>query len=384
MSDTIQGNDCESPNNLNLTGINLLQNPILNKGICFSKEERKRYKLKGLLPPMVLSMQDQVDRVLENIRVKNNNIEKYIAIMALHDRNRNLFYKVLMDNLEELMPIVYTPTVGQACQEYAHIYRRPRGLFISLEDKGSIPEILENWPYKDVRVIVVTDGERILGLGDLGVCGMGIPVGKLALYTACAGINPTQCLPVAIDVGTNNKEMREDPLYFGLPQERLRGEVYDEIIEEFMTCAAKKFPKALIQFEDFGNTNAFRLLDEYKQRFCCFNDDIQGTASVALAGFCSALKMTDTTMKEHKILFLGAGEAGTGIADLIVSDLVNNGLSIEEARKHCWFVDSKGLVVKSRENLAHHKLAYAHDYETIQDFETAVDVESSRVSAAGR
>lgn len=359
--------------NHGLSGIELLQNPILNKGTCFTLDERKQYKLRGLLPPKVLTMNDQIDRILENIRKKPNALEKYIMLMALHDRNRTLFFKVVMDHLEEFMPIVYTPTVGQACQEYGHIYRGPRGMFISAEDKGSMGEMLENWPYRDVKIIVVTDGERILGLGDLGAYGMGIPVGKLALYTACAGIHPAQCLPVTIDTGTNTQKMLEDPLYFGLSQKRIRGEEYDEIIDEFMTEASKQFPTALIQFEDFGNLNAFRLLEKYRDRLCCFNDDIQGTAGVALAGIYSALKMTQTAMTDHKFLFLGAGEAGTGIGDLIVSDLMNNGLSEDEAKKHCWYCDSRGLVVKSRDNLAHHKQFYAHDAEFIDNFETAVE-----------
>lgn len=363
----------DSFDNHGLNGIHLLQNPILNKGTCFTLEERKRYKLKGLLPPKVLTMNDQIDRILENIRKKPNALEKYIMLMALHDRNRNLFFKVIMEHLEEFMPIVYTPTVGQACQEYGHIYRGPRGMFISAEDKGSMKEILENWPYRDVKIIVVTDGERILGLGDLGAYGMGIPVGKLALYTACAGIHPAQCLPVTIDTGTNNQKLLDDPLYFGISQNRIRGEAYDELIEEFMTEASKQFPTALIQFEDFGNLNAFRLLEKYRNRLCCFNDDIQGTAGVALAGIYSALKMTQTSMTDHKFLFLGAGEAGTGIGELIVSDLMNSGLSQDEAKKQCWYCDSRGLVVKSRENLAHHKLFFAHDAEYIDNFEQAVE-----------
>ena len=354
------------------TGVDLLHDPILNKGTAFTKAERDALKLRGLLPPHVHTQKDQVMRILENFRRKPSDVEKYIYMIGLQDRNETLFYRVIMDHIEEMMPIIYTPTVGQACLEYGHIFRRPRGLFLSAHDQGQIETLLHNWPHPEVRIIVITDGERILGLGDLGANGMGIPVGKLSLYTACAGVHPSFCLPVTLDVGTNNEKMRQDALYIGIRQQRLKGAAYDALVDEFFTAAQKVFPEALIQFEDFGNTNAFRLLNKYRDQVCTFNDDIQGTASVALAGVYSALKITGQKLTDQKFLFLGAGEAGIGIGDLIASAMADAGLSASEARERCWFVDSTGLVVQSRDDLAAHKLPYAHDHAFIPDLLTAV------------
>jgi malate dehydrogenase (oxaloacetate-decarboxylating)(NADP+) len=355
------------------TGVELLHDPLLNHGTAFTKEEREKLGLKGLLPYQVIPQTKQVERILENFNRKPNDLEKYILLIGLQDRNENLFYRVVMENLDTMMPIIYTPTVGQACQEYAHIYRRPRGMFITVKDKGNIANILKNWPHADVRAIVVTDGERILGLGDLGANGMGIPVGKLSLYTACAGIHPATTLPITLDVGTNNEALINDPFYIGIKEPRLRGEAYDELVEEFVMAVQEQFPHALLQFEDFANTNAFRLLEKYRNRICTFNDDVQGTASVTLAGIYSALRLTGGQLKDQKILFLGAGEAGIGIADLIVSGMMEEGITEEEARAQCWFVDSHGLVVKSRTDLAHHKLPYAHEHEPMTDLLTAVE-----------
>jgi malate dehydrogenase (oxaloacetate-decarboxylating)(NADP+) len=357
---------------LPVQGVDWLHNPVFNKGTAFTEAEREALGLRGLLPPHVQTMEEQVRRVMTNFRSKSSDLERYIQIVGLQDRNETLFYRVVMDNLEELMPIIYTPTVGKACQEYGHIFRRSRGFYVSINDRGHVEKILHNWPTRDVKVIVVTDGERILGLGDLGASGMGIPVGKLSLYTACAGIHPTQCLPVTLDVGTENSTLLNDPLYIGLRQKRSRGAEYDAFIEEFMVAVEKLFPGVLVQFEDFGNQNAFRLLERYRDRCCTFNDDIQGTGSVALAGVLSALRVNGGKLRDQRVLFLGAGEAGIGIAENIVNVLVEEGLELAEARKRCWFVDSKGLIVKGREQLTTHKLPFAHEHAPCADLLSAV------------
>jgi malate dehydrogenase (oxaloacetate-decarboxylating)(NADP+) len=355
------------------TGAALLRDPILNKDAAFTEEERQILGLRGLLPARVQTMEEQVVRTLENFRRKPDDIEKYLFMISIQDRNRTLFYRVVINNIEEMMPIIYTPTVGQACLEYGHIFRRPRGIFISAKDRGRMPELLSNWAYRDVRIIVVTDGERILGLGDLGADGMGIPVGKLALYTACAGIHPSLSLPVTLDVGTENESLLNDPLYIGLKQRRLRGAAYDDFLEEFIVSVEEVFPRTLIQLEDFGNINAFRLLERYRERICVFDDDIQGTAAMILAGLYSALRITGGKLRDQTFLFVGAGEAGLGGAGLTVAALVAEGLSVEEARRRIWFVDSKGLVAKSRSDLTGRKLAYAHDHEFICDLAAVVE-----------
>lgn len=354
-------------------GVDLLHDPKLNKGTAFTEEERDKLALRGLLPPRIFTGEEQSKRILENFHNKTDDLEKYIYMVALQDRNETLFYRTVIDNVEEIMPIIYTPVVGKACQLFGHIWRRPRGLYLTLNDKGRIAEVLRNWPMKKVGIIVVTDGERILGLGDLGANGMGIPIGKLALYTACAGVHPSLCLPITIDVGTNNEELLNDPLYIGLLQTRLRGEVYDELIDEFIWAVQDVFPGALIQFEDFSNQNAFRLLRKYQDQVCTFNDDIQGTASVTLAGIYSAIRITGQMLTDQKILFQGAGEAGVGIANLIVSALEAEGMSHDEAKRKCWLVDSKGLVVKSRDNLQDHKLTYAHDHKIVSSLISAME-----------
>ena len=353
-------------------GEELLHDPLLNKGTAFTQKERDKLGLRGLLPPRVAGMDEQILRVMENFRSKPDALEKYVFLTSLHDRNETLFYRTIVDHMDEMLPIIYTPTVGKACQEYGHIFRRARGMFLSIDDKGRLKETLENHPIKDIRVIFVTDGERILGLGDLGANGMGIPIGKLSLYTACAGVHPAGTLPITLDLGTNNRELLHDVLYMRVRRNRVRGEEYDEFIDEFVEAVQSVFPNALLQFEDFGNVNAFRLLRTYRDKICMFNDDIQGTAAVALAGLYSALRITGVELGSQKMLFLGAGEAGIGIADLIVSAMVDGGMKSQEARQRCWFVDSKGLVAKSREGLQEHKLAYAHDHTPLPDLLTAV------------
>jgi malate dehydrogenase (oxaloacetate-decarboxylating)(NADP+) len=353
-------------------GMTLLRDPLLNKGTAFTEQERAALGLRGLLPPCVLTMQEQAERVLINLRNLPSDLEKYVALNALHDRNEALFFRVVCDNIDEIQPLIYTPTVGLACQKYGLIFQRPRGMFITSRDRGQIAEILENWPYP-AKLIVVTDGERILGLGDLGANGMGIPVGKLSLYSACAGVHPEQCLPIVLDVGTNNEELLRDPYYLGLRERRLTGEAYDSFVDEFMRAAQKTFPGVLIQFEDFANHSAFKLLHKYRDEASVFNDDIQGTAAVALAGLFSALRVSGGKLSDQRILFLGAGEAATGIADLVVSAMMAEGASEAEALRRNWLVDSRGLVVKGRAGLSGHKLRYAHDQTQIGDFLTALE-----------
>jgi malate dehydrogenase (oxaloacetate-decarboxylating)(NADP+) len=355
----------EHPGSGRVRGVTVLRDPVLNKGTAFTEEERDALHLHGLLPPHISTQEDQVGRFLELFRRKPTDLEKYIDLANLHDRNEALFFRVLMDYPDEMTPIVYTPTVGLACQQYGHIFQRPRGLFVSAKDKGRVAKVLANWPRRDVKIIVVSDGERILGLGDLGANGMGIPVGKLSLYTACAGVPPAATLPVLLDAGTNNEAFLEDPLYIGLHQKRLTGEAYDELVEEFITAAHEIFPGVVIQFEDFASHNAFRLLHRYRDRIPTFNDDIQGTAAVTVAGIFSALRVTGGKLGEQTLLFQGAGEAATGIADLAVSAMVAEGMSPEAARKRCWLVDSRGLVVKSRTDLVGHKKPYAHEHSGI-------------------
>ena len=353
-------------------GEKLLRDPRLNKGTAFTEAERDAFGIRGLLPPRVFTQAEQQVRVLENFSRKPSDLDKYIFMTGLQDRNETAFYRTVIDNIELMMPIIYTPTVGEACQKFARIFRRPRGMFISAADRGRVTSVLRNWPESDVAVIVVTDGERILGLGDLGANGMGIPVGKLSLYTACAGIHPSQCLPIVLDAGTENEKLRSDPLYLGWDHPRLRGQEYDDFVEEFVVAVSEVFPSVLIQFEDFATRNALGLLARYRDRACTFNDDIQGTAAVTLAGLLSAARITGQAPREQKIVFLGAGSAATGIADLTVSAMVRDGLDEASARSRCWFVDSKGLVVKSRDDLAAHKRPYAHEHEFLRDLLTVI------------
>ena len=353
-------------------GVKLLHDPVHNKGTAFTDAERDALGLRGLLPPRACSAAEQELRVLGNLRNKATDLERYLFLVSLQDRNEILFYRVVINHIEEIMPLIYTPTVGKACQHFSHIYRRPRGLYISLQDRGRVRETLANWPHEDVRVIVVTDGERILGLGDLGAAGMGIPIGKLALYTACAGIHPTHCLPVMLDVGTNNENFLNDPLYLGLERRRERGEAYDELVDEFVCAVREMFPEALLQLEDFGNRNAFRLLEKYRDSLCLFDDDIQGTGAVALSGLLAALRLTGNTFAEQRVLFLGAGQAGLGIGNTITAAMVDQGISAEQARRSCWFFDTQGLLVDGRQDIPAQKQPFAHAHDQITDLSEAI------------
>jgi len=354
-------------------GADILHNPAINKGTAFTLAERDLLGLRGLLPPHVSSQDEQVTRVMDNFNRKPSDLERYIFMIALLERNQNLFYRVVSDYIEQMLPVLYTPTVGKACLEYGHIFRVPRGIYLTADDQGQMEQILQNWPHENPRVIVVTDGERILGLGDLGANGMGIPIGKLILYSACAGVPPDCTLPITLDVGTNNQALINDPLYLGLKMPRLRGERYDAVVDEFITAVGKQFPKAVIQFEDFGKSNAFRLLMKYRDHICTFNDDIQGTAAVTLSGIWSAMALKGEGLSSQRFLFSGAGSAGVGIADLIVSALTHDGMPEEDARGLCFLMDSKGLLTKGRvDELDDFKKPFAHDHEPVADLHTAV------------
>jgi malate dehydrogenase (oxaloacetate-decarboxylating)(NADP+) len=342
-------------------GFDVLRDKTLNRSIAFGRHERDRLGLAGLLPHRVSTDRQMVERVMVNLERMPRDIDRYMQLSALQERNERLFYRTVIQHIVRILPLIYTPTVGEACREFSHIAREPKGFFITPDDRGRIRKILGNWPARDVRVIVVTDGQRILGLGDLGANGMGIPVGKLALYTACAGINPEQCLPVTLDVGTNNDALRNDVLYLGYPHRRLKGKAYFDLVEEFVTAVQSRYPNALIQFEDFQTPNAYAFLRKYSQRVLCFNDDIQGTAAVALAGVYASTRITGMKFRDLTIMFLGAGSAATGIADLMTAAFVDEGLAPDEARRHLWFVDVNGLVVKSRTDLMEHNRPYAHD-----------------------
>jgi len=357
----------------------MLKNPTVNKGTAFSEAEREEYGLEGLLPPRKVPQELQAKRHLEYIRHFDSPLDKHVYLMNVLLRNERLFFRIVMDNVIELMPIIYTPVVGEACQKYGKIFTGCRGMWLSIKKhKGRVAEVLKNWPEDDVRIIVVSDGERILGLGDLGAWGMGIPVGKLLLYNGCGGVDPKHTLPIMLDTGCNRDFIRNDPQYFGEDMDRVRGKEYDEFVDEFITAVQERFtPYTLIQFEDFANTNAARLLDYYMYKCCCFNDDIQGTAAVALAGIFGALRMpnVEPDLSKHRFLFYGAGSAGIGIADLIVDDLIHNkDMSEEEAKRLCWFVDSKGLIYKDRKHLTAQKEKYAHEKTFEVDGSELIDV----------
>src|SRR3989441_2793876 len=332
-------------------GTDLLHDPRRNKSTAFSEEEREALGLLGLLPEGIDDLDTQLRRALAQLDGKTTDLERYIYLSQLQDTDETLFYRVLMSDPARFMPIVYTPTVGEACQKFGHLFRRPRGLYLSIKRKGRLREILRNWPERDVRCIVVTSGERILGLGDLGANGMGIPIGKLSLYTAAGGVPPRLTLPVLIDAGTNNEALLADPLYLGLRQPRAPDEQLDELVEEFVTAVQSEFPRCCIQFEDWAGADAIRLLERYRDRVCCFNDDVQGTAAVALAGILGALRITGTSLAMQRFLFLGAGSAAVGTADLLAQAMRDEGLPESEVRSRVALFDRKGLVTADRGTL---------------------------------
>jgi len=354
------------------TGYNLLRSPRFNKGTAFTAAERRALGLEGLLPPAVTTIELQVARRHAEIANLDDNLQKYLVLSGLQALNETLFYAVLMSDPATYMPLVYTPTVGEACQKFGHIFREPRGVYLPISARGRIKELLGNWPEKDVRFIVVTDGERILGLGDLGAGGMGIPVGKLALYTACAGVPPQYCLPIVLDVGTNNQALLDDQLYIGLRQHRARGEEYTTFVDEFVAAVEELYPKCCIQWEDFANFDAVPILERYRDKICTFNDDIQGTAGVALAGMFGALRITGKKLADQRFLFLGAGSAATGIAELISLAMAREGVDLITARHRNALFDINGLVVTSRTDLADFQKPFAQDRPLITSFVEAI------------
>src|SRR5882724_11723065 len=356
-----------------LRGQALLDTPTLNKGTAFTAEERRHFGLEGLLPHAVESLDRQVERVMQHLDAKPTDLERYIYLIGLSDRNETLFYRTLMSDPARFVPIVYDPTVADACLAFGHIYRRARGMYITREMQGRIAHVLRNWPGRDVRFICVSTGGRILGLGDIGANGMGIPIGKLQLYTACAAVPPNCLLPMLLDIGTTNAALRADPLYLGLRQTPPSEQELDALVEEFVQAVQQVFPGCCIHFEDWKGTDAIRLLNRYKDKVLCYNDDIQGTASVALAGLTTALQMIDTPLTEQRLLFLGAGSAGIGIANLMVAAMQQRGLSQDAARSRISMFDIDGLVEPSRAGLSEAQQVYAHQAAPAKDLVQTIE-----------
>lgn len=352
-------------------GPSLLETPLLNKGSAFSKEERGSFNLTGLLPPRFESIDEQAERAYRQYSCFKTNINKHIYLRAIHDNNETLFFKLVQNNLAEMLPIIYTPTVGDACEQFSDIYRSSRGLFISYEDRFNIDDMLRNATKNKVKVIVVTDGERVLGLGDQGIGGMGIPIGKLSLYTACGGISPAHTLPVMLDVGTNNQKLLDDPMYMGARHKRIDQDSYDEFLELFISAVKRRWPTVLLQFEDFAQPNAMPLLQRYKDRICCFNDDIQGTASVTVGTLLAACRSKGSKLSEQRVAFVGAGSAGCGIAEQIISQMMNEGLCAEQARSQVFMVDRFGLLTQGMEGLRDFQQKLVQSNEAIAEWDIA-------------
>ncbi|ENX49543.1 NAD-dependent malic enzyme [Acinetobacter ursingii] len=355
-------------------GFTLLELPLLNKGSAFSQQERGQFNLHGLLPHVIETIEEQSQRSYQQFTAFNDAINKHIYLRNIQDTNETLFYRLIEDHLEEMMPIIYTPTVGEACQRFSDIYRRHRGVFVSYPDREHIDDILQNINRRNVKVIVITDGERILGLGDQGIGGMGIPIGKLSLYTACGGISPAYTLPITIDVGTNNQQLLNDPLYMGWREPRITGEEYYDFIDQVLTGIRRRWPHALIQFEDFAQKNAMPLLTKYRDKFCCFNDDIQGTAAVSVGSLIAASRAAGKQLKDQIVTFLGAGSAGCGIAEQIIAQMVAEGLSDSEARARVFMVDRFGLITENQPNLLDFQRKLAQKADVISDWAKVEDV----------
>ncbi len=350
-------------------GAPLLSDPFTNKGTAFTARERAELDLHGLLPPAICTMEQQLERVYESFQAKSTPLEKFIYLTSLHDRNETLFFRLVLEHIDEMLPIVYTPVVGEACQKFSHIYRRGRGLYVSYAQRDTIEAVLANHHMGTPSVIVVTDGERILGLGDQGAGGMGISIGKLCLYTLCAGVSPYSTLPIMLDVGTGNEERLQDRLYLGLRQRRVRGDDYQAFVDRFVAAVMHVYPRVLLQWEDFLKANAITQLRRFRDRLATFNDDIQGTAAVVLAGIYGGLRLTGETIRDQRLLFAGAGASAQGIADLFVASLVEGGLPVDEARRRIWTVDSKGLVMRDRSELEDFKAAYARPVDEVATWE---------------
>ncbi|MFO2484455.1 NAD-dependent malic enzyme [Legionella pneumophila serogroup 9] len=350
-------------------GMDLLRDPILNKGTAFSLQERDEFALHGLIPTTVETLEQQVIRCLDAYSAKENPLEKHIYLRALQDRNEVLFYRFIIDNLVDILPIIYTPVVGQACEMFSHIYRQPRGVFLSYPERDKLDSIIQNIAStRSIKVIVVTDGERILGLGDQGAGGLGIPIGKLSLYTSCGGIHPSNTLPIILDVGTNNKERLDDPEYIGWRHARISGKEYDDFVDQFVQSIKRHMPHVLLQFEDFAQQHAYPLLERYKNQLCTFNDDIQGTASVAVAAILAATRVTNTPLKEHRVALLGAGSAGCGISEQLVHAMMNQGLSEEEARSRFYLVDRYGLLHDEMTDLLPFQKGFVRSSTSLQNW----------------